>query len=382
MQLSKQQVNYCMECGVCTGSCPISQERPEFSPRQMIKKTLGLSGDQPESEVLQSNDLWSCLTCSRCSDRCPVKIDFPEFIRAYRIKAKTVNNNPRLSHNGMLQTIPQIQAGEDKASNMKQDRTAWAENVGKFTDKGEYFYFVGCLPYFDVVFKYLDVPALESARNILKILNKMGIKPVISNDECCCGHDAYWSGDETLFKTLAQKNIEAIKASGAKKVLFGCPEGYNIFKEVYTEYFDNLDFEIISITEFFAQELIKTDIEFNPCSNKNVTYQDPCRLGRRSGIYEEPRQLIKNVPETIFKEMEHNKENAICCGTTAWMECSNCSKTMQTKRLNEAKKTGADTIITACPKCQIHLTCAASSSESGIEIIDLYSYLAQSMNMK
>jgi heterodisulfide reductase subunit D len=372
MQLTKQQVNYCMECGVCTGSCPISQERPEFSPRQMIKKTI----DEPEGEILQSTDLWSCVTCSRCSDRCPVKIDFPEFIRSYRIKAKSVNNLPRLSHNGMLQTIPQIQAGETK-----QNRNLWAEETGNFTDKGEYFYFVGCLPYFDVVFKYLDVPALDSAKNILRILNKMGIEPVISNDECCCGHDAFWSGDEALFKKLAAQNIEAIKASGAKKVLFGCPEGYNMFKEVYPEYFDNLEFEIISITEFFAKELLKSDIEFSPCSRNNVTYQDPCRLGRRSGIYEEPRQIINQIPETSYAEMEHNRENAICCGTTAWMECSNCSKTMQTKRLKEADKAGADTIITACPKCQIHLTCAASSSELEIEIVDLYTYLAESINV-
>jgi len=372
MQLTKQQVNYCMECGVCTGSCPISQELPNFSPRQMIKKTI----DQPEGDILQSTDLWSCLTCSRCSDRCPVKIDFPEFIRSYRAKAKSVNNNPRLSHNGVFQTIPQIQI-----DGKKQNRTDWAKKAGKFTDKGEYFYFVGCLPYFDVVFQYLNVPALESAKNILKILNEMGIEPVISNDECCCGHDAFWAGDEDLFKTLAAQNIAAIKASGAKKILFGCPEGYNIFKEAYPEYFDNLDFELISIAEFFANELKTSDIEFSPCANNNVTYQDPCRLGRRSGIYEEPRQLINLVPDTSFQEMEHNRENAICCGTTAWMECSNCSKAMQVKRLNEAEKAGAETIITACPKCQIHLTCALSSSDKEIKIVDLYSYLAESLKI-
>ncbi len=82
MQLTKQQIDYCMECGVCTGSCPISHERPGFSPRQMIKRTLV----EPDGYILQSNDLWACLSCSRCSDRCPVGIDFPEFIRSYRKK--------------------------------------------------------------------------------------------------------------------------------------------------------------------------------------------------------------------------------------------------------------------------------------------------------
>ena len=101
MQLTKQQIDYCMECGVCTGSCPISQERPEFSPRQMIKRTLV----EVEGDILKSKDIWACLSCSRCSDRCPVGIDFPAFIRSYRQKAIEVANLPSESHHAFSRQL-------------------------------------------------------------------------------------------------------------------------------------------------------------------------------------------------------------------------------------------------------------------------------------
>lgn len=370
MQLTKQQIDYCMECGVCTGSCPISYDRPGFSPRQMIKKTLV----EPDGDILESSDIWACLSCSRCSDRCPVGIDFPEFIRSYRAKAIAVGNLPRKSHHGIFQTITSLQTGS-----LTQNRIAWAQESGKIQEKGDYFFFVGCQPYHDVVFEYLDLQMIDSVKSILTILNKIGIEPVISNDERCCGHDSFWAGDEEQFAKLARKNVETIKNSGAKTVIFSCPEGYSIFRESYPAIVGELPFEIIHISEFLARELPKADITFTKTGNGSVTYHDPCRLGRRTGIYEEPRQLIGLVPDTELKEMENNRENAVCCGTTAWMECSSCSKTMQIKRLQEAQRAGAQTIITACPKCQIHLSCAKSNTDIDVEVKDLYAYLSENI---
>ena len=104
-----------------------------------------------------------------------------------------------------MQAIAGLQTGP-----VKQQRTAWAQEVGSFRTSGDTFYFVGCLPYFNVVFHYLDLAPVESAKSILKLLNRMGIEPVISDDERCCGHDALWSGDEATFQKLAQWNLEVI----------------------------------------------------------------------------------------------------------------------------------------------------------------------------
>jgi Fe-S oxidoreductase len=299
-----------------------------------------------------------------------VEIDFPEFIRSCRQEARKAGNLPLENHHGIFQTIVGMQI-----SGIKQNRTAWAEEAGTFRDRGDYFYFVGCLPFFEVTFQYLELSPLESARSILQLLNRMGVEPVISNDERCCGHDALWSGDEATFRKLAQRNLEVIASSGAKTVLFGCPEGYFTFKNHYPNHVGDLPFDVLHITEFLSRELPDSGLSFEPSSNGAITYHDPCRLGRLSGNYEHPRELLKLPPDSQLVEMKRIRENALCCGTSAWMECSHCSKAMRIERLQEAVQTGAKTLITACPKCQIHFTCALSSAELDLKVTDLSAYL-------
>ena len=86
------------------------------------------------------------------------------------------------------------------------------------------------------------------------------------------------------------------------------------------------------------------------------------------------------LPEIQLVEMERNRENALCCGTSAWMECSGYSKAIQTERMQEAIQTGAKTLITACPKCQIHFTCAQSGTDINLKVIDIFSYLSQRLD--
>lgn len=360
-----------MECGVCTGSCPVSRVLPDFSPRQMIKRAM----KDPDGDLVKSQKIWACLSCGRCSERCPVEIDFPEFLRSFREKARQAGNLPLESHHGMLQSIAHLQA-----EGVHQQRTAWTEGAGEYADSGEYFYFVGCLPYFDVIFRYLEISPIQTARNVLSLLNRIGITPVISNEERCCGHDALWSGDDTLFKKLAEWNLKIIRASGAKTVLFSCPERYTTFKRYYPQFFGELPFDVKHVSELLSEKMPEMDLPFqpsNPADGGTVTYHDPCRLGRGSGIYDSPRDLLKLIPDAKFTEMPRNRENALCCGTSAWMECSNCSKAVRIERLDEARQTGADTLITACPKCQIHLTCALSSVDMDLEVKDLYAYLSE-----
>jgi Fe-S oxidoreductase len=369
--LTQKQIDYCMECGLCTGSCPISRELSKFSPRQIIKQSVL----DPDGGLVQSPEIWACLSCGACSERCPAEIDFPEFISAHRQEARKAGNFPQESHHGILQAVAGLQTRD-----LKQQRTQWAHEAGAFGDTGEYFYFVGCLPFFDVTFRYLNLSPLETARSVLTLLNKMGIEPVISNHERCCGHDALWCGDHTTFHKLARWNLEVIKSSGAKTVLFSCPEGYVTFKKYYPKYFGKLPFEVLHMTEFLARELPDAGLTFQPSAAGPITYHDPCRLGRLAGIYEPPRQLLESLPNTDLVEMERNRQNALCCGTSAWMECSSYSKAIQVERMQEAVQTGAQTLITACPKCQIHLTCAQSGTLSDLKVIDLYTYLRQRLS--
>ena len=369
--LTQKQIDYCMACGLCTGSCPISREMSTFSPRQIIKRAVL----DPDGGLVGSREIWACLSCASCSGRCPAEINFPEFISSYRQQARSEGNFPQESHHGILQTIAGLQA-----HNLNQKRTEWAQKAGVFRNTGQYFHFVGCLPFFDVTFRHLNLSPLETARSILTLLNKMEIEPVISDDERCCGHDALWCGDHTTFRKLARWNLEVIKSSGAKTVLFSCPEGYVTFKNHYPKFFGALPFEVMHMSEFLARELPGTGLSFQASSSKPVTYHDPCRLGRLAGVFDAPRQLLQMLPGIQLVEMERNRENALCCGTSGWMECSSHSKAIQTERMREAVQTGAQTLITACPKCQIHFTCAQSGTDTNLKVIDLYIHLKESLS--
>jgi heterodisulfide reductase subunit D len=368
--INETKAYYCLDCGVCTGSCPVARCSPTFSPRLMVEKALMGKAE----DFLSDPDVWSCLTCARCTHRCPADINYLEFTRGIRQEALKLNNKGTPAHNGMLQSIMAIQA-----SGMKQNRVAWAKEAGSIADKGEYFYFVGCLPYFNVIFADYHSHTLDIGRNVIKILNKLGIEPVVSNDEKCCGHDMLWNGEVEAFKKLASENIEVIKAAGSKKVIFNCPEGYYVFRDYYTKYFGDLGFEIIHFYDFLAEKLKAGEFGLEK-SNSVVTYQDPCRLGRMAGIYDSPRDIINGVA-TSFAEMERSRDNSVCCGTTGWMNCSTCSREIQGNRLKEAMATGADTLITACPKCNIHFNCAASFIEGvDIEVKDLTELVVDAMN--
>ena len=197
---------YCLDCGVCTGSCPVAGIFSDFSPRRIIERSLY------EMEDLSDSSIWYCLGCAQCSVRCPAKIDFPEFIRLVRKEAYRSGFSGTPAHNGVFQTIMSIQTMP-----IKQKRDFWNEDGLKVSEKGEFFYFVGCRPYFDVMFKEIDAGSILGAKHAIKILNLCGIEPVLSSDERCCGHDSLWNGDEEGFKKLASINIEIIKEIGAKR---------------------------------------------------------------------------------------------------------------------------------------------------------------------
>jgi len=367
--VNRYQTYYCLDCGVCTGSCPVSRVLPSFSPRLIVEKALLELGD----ELLQDPELWACLTCSRCYERCPAKIDFPEFMRALREEALKRGTTPVYAHHSMLQTIMELQT-----QGIQQKKTEWAKEAGKVAETGDTFFFVGCMPYFDVIFRDIGVDSLTVSRNVIKILNAAGIEPVVSDAECCCGHDMLWNGNFDAFKRLAAKNVELIRKSGAKRVVFSCPEGYYTFKHHYPQYLGDLGFEAIHFYDLVERKLAEGALKLSNGAGV-YTYHDPCRLGRMLKIYEGPRNILRNLADSQFVEMERNRENAVCCGTSGWANCSAGSKQIQVERLQEAGQTGAQILVTACPKCAIHLNCALNNMDMDLQIKDLTTLIAESM---
>ncbi len=363
----------CMECGKCTGTCPVSRYNHGYSPRILVNKALR-SGDL---NLLKDKNIWACLTCKLCDERCPAGIEYIDLTLTTRLEAKKMGEQALCSHGGAAQSLMRIMTTPE----LEQKRLDWIDQTLKTTQNGEVLYFVGCLPYFDVLFNEIKVNTLQAAKASIKILNRLGITPVVLPQERCCGHDLLWSGDMENFEKLARHNIREIKKSGAKKIVFSCPEGYRTFKIDYPKYF-NTDFEVEHITEVISRAISNGELKLKNLK-KVVTFQDPCRLGRHLGIYDEPRKAITAIPEIQLNEMARSRQRAICCGVSAWMNCSTYSKSIQRARLTEAKDTKADLLVLSCPKCEIHFQCAMHDEKAGeqakIETVQLVTMIADAL---
>ena len=364
----------CLECGKCTGTCPVARYSNTFSPRQILTRSIHDS----HPDAYQIADLWSCLTCKRCDEVCPSDIKYIDFIQLIRQFHGVENREGTCSHGGILESIAKIMT----ASNLKQKRLDGLNGDLRTSQNSEYLYFMGCLPYFEVIFENINVEAMNIARNTVKILNYFDIHPQVLSDEKCCGHDSYWNGDFQTFQNLALANLDQIKKSKAKKIITSCPECYRSLKIDYPKYFGRQDFEVFHISEFLA-DIIANKKPVLKGESQKVTFQDPCRLGRHMNIYEQPRDTLRSIAGIDLVEMAHHHKRSICCGVSGWMNCSQVSKQIQTNRLGEAKETGADILVTSCAKCQIHFKCALDdaelSKEMTFQIKDLTEVVGQSL---
>ncbi len=369
--IQRTRAYLCLDCGKCTGSCPLARVDLEFSPRRIVERVV--SGEA--QAVMADPHLWSCMTCGICTARCPSNVDFTRFIIEIRAEAFRAGERGIYAHNGILQEVMRIQT-----MNVHQNRTKWLDDDMQVSEGGDYFYFVGCLPFFEIIFAELEVEALDIARHAVRLLNRAGIAPIVSNEERCCGADLLLAGDVDSFRRLAELNTQTIRASGAKKVVFTCAECYNAFKNEYPAYVGQLPFEMLHLTELLADRAAAGVPTFRPQPGL-VTYHDPCRMSRYLKVHEPPRMALGRVPELQLVEMEDNRERAMCCGSTAWVNCSGCSKLIQREKLRQARETGARVMLTTCPKCQIHLTCASRDLDADqvVAVDDVTSWIGRAL---
>lgn len=405
--LGRTDANLCITCGKCTASCPVARREKEFSPRNTLYSTRlqGLdllvaprdeepgprhfverSPENMRTEMLTGHQIWECLTCRTCEERCPYNVRFSEFVRDSRVEARALGLDGKPTQSGQMYSWMRMMASDG----IVQDRLAWLEGLevkNEATAKDDLMFFVGCLPHFDISHRHVGSDSLEIARDSVAILNALGVTPVVLPDERCCGHDLLFAGDPARFKALAKKNAELIKRAGVKRIVISCPEGYQTLSQEYPRVLVGWDVEVTHISEFLAERLEAGKIEFKNDIGMKVTYQDPCRLGRYMGIYDPPRSVIKALPGVELVEMEHNRQDAICCGVSSWISCGATAKSIQMARLAEARATGADALVTACPKCGIHFRCALSgkvpgdSSNVDIPVEDLTSLVANALGV-
>lgn len=210
--------------------------------------------------------------------------------------------------------------------------------------KGNVLYYPGCLTKF----------VLNSeAENYKKILNKIGVDFIMIPEQICCGSPVLNAGYESECIKLARKNLQAFKEHSIGKIITNCPACYKTFKD-YDKLLPNWDIEVEFITTTILKYLKKKNISYN--LNEKVTYHDPCHLGRHSGIYDEPREILRLLGYEVI-EMRNSRNESLCCGGGAGLKTNNpeLADKIAKKRIEQAKNIHVSKIITTCPLCFAHM---------------------------
>ncbi len=374
-EIRDTKVRLCLDCGKCTVVCPVAQYNPEFNPRLIIQKRLGGSDASTGDE-----SIWSCFNCQMCLERCNYNVKFPDFITALRTEAVKSGTRVLCSHGGSLQAAMHMMARPD----IQQKRIDWLPEDIALTDQSDTRFFVGCAPYFDVIFQDLGVKTLDGVIGALRLLNKAGIAFNLLANERCCGRDLLNQGDQEGFLALAKANLEEFNRHGVKRIITYCPECHDCLKNQYPRALGNTDIEVVNLVELLAPLLKSKKLALGPL-DKKITYHDPCTLGRGFRLFEEPRELLTGMAGVKLVEMENSREKSLCCGANPWAYCNTVNRQVQEQRLEQAQATEAEVLVTACPKCQIHLKCAQKSDDcraAGIEIQDLAGLAAASLKRR
>lgn len=384
----------CVACGKCTTMCPLGTNG-DFSARR-------IAGQDLENELRgRGVGVWRCLTCASCEERCPEGVQFTDFVRGLRALVPEAVRRPS-PHDGVFQSVARSMARNGRHAS----RPGWLTDELEVAEEGELALFVGCAPFFDIYFEDIDVHTLDGTRAAIRILNKLGIQPVLIDDEVCCGHDLLWRGDREEFEQLARANTKSFHERGIRHVLTTCAECTRTWKLDYPEVTPEYTPRVEHLAEFIAARTATGELEPVDSGTKAqtgnrrpagagtgtgtgitsdsgtgtgtevFTYQDPCRLGRHLGVVDAPRRFFEALPGTPFVEMPRSGRDAMCCGTSGFIHCDAASRQLQQQRLREAAATRAGTLVTACPKCLIHFKCSQAEerrrdgTEPFIEIED------------
>jgi len=334
-----QVSTYCYECGKCDVVCPWNRVR-NFSIRKIVRQaTFGL----PEIEF---DDIWRCTTCGACPAECPRGVDQIEVGVSIRRLATEYEVFPT-SVKGVRAAAGCLVSEGNPLGSSRSERDAWAAglSVKPYAEGMELLYFVGCYGSYD--------PRMQKvAAATVKVLQKAGVEfGILGEKENCCGESIRKTGNEEVFKTLARQNIKTFIDNGVRRILVSSPHCYHAFVKEYREFMVN--FEVVHITQLLSELIEDGRLELTGSLEKKVTWHDPCYLGRHNGIYDEPREVLRKIQGLELTEMSDSGKNSLCCGGGGgriWAETPKGER-FSDIRLEQAKETGADVLVTCCPYC-------------------------------
>jgi fumarate reductase (CoM/CoB) subunit B len=335
----------CVECFSCLSSCPAYRDgRHEFlGPAgliQLARHAFDPRDDLNREVMVAGAGVYNCTNCRQCSVVCPHEIAPRDNIMLLRNQVVAAGHAPA----GVTQLIETVKK-TGKAMLPPKSKNTVLRDVAA-AGKGPVGYFVGC------TFDY-DPQLHPAARGALEVLRKKGIEAVVPPEQICCGTPLHEAGETDTLEHLVTTNVKAFEEAGCTEVVAVCSgcswAGKNLWPEIYRNATGReMPFRVYDFTEFMARGPLSPGM-MKPL-NARVTYHDACLLNRGQGIYEEPRQLIRQIPGVEFVEMG---QSDTCCGGGGGVRVQNLNLSLRILKRKTALVRDADvqTVVTCCPTC-------------------------------
>ncbi len=383
----------CIMCNRCQDVCPAYVTGKELSPsalevnkRYYINKNMDSLAAGAPSEfnlldfAISESALWACTACGACIDICPVGNE-PMFDILY------MRRHQVLTEDTFPAELKTAFRGIERQGNpwniSAKDRMKWVKDVEVPTiddnPEADILWWVGCAPSY-------DPRAQEVARAFAKVMNAAGVNyAVLGGSERCTGDSARRAGNEFLFASMAEANIEVLNEVKPKRIVTTCPHCLHTLGKEYKQF--GGDYEVIHHTQLLSELTASKKISVKKTVGEidRITFHDPCYLGRHNGIVDAPRQALAPTDAFIVEMPRHGKQS-FCCGAGGaqmWKEEEHGTEAVNVNRYNEAVATGAQTIAVGCPFCLTMMTDASKKAgESGIKVRDVVEIIAERLEVR
>ena len=350
-------LNLCIQCGTCTGGCPVKFRSP-LNMRRLVRQAAYSENPSP---LFKRPELWACTTCSTCTLRCPAGVKNVDLIMGIRNFLANQGEVPSTIKDALENTFLQ----GNPWGRFRDRRADWAKDLGvKMIGEAatETLLYVGCAPSYD--------PRVQNVSTALvKIFQRADLDfGILGKKESCCGNETRRMGEQALFKKLAKDNMNLFKKSGIKRIITISPHCFNAFKNEYPDF----DIPVQHYTQVLADWIERGRLKLSKEICGLATYQDPCFLGKQNLVFDEPRKILASVPGLKFAEMERSKQRSLCCeggGGRMWAEGGTEGTRNGEIRIKEAVALGATMIATSCPFCLLTLEDAIKISGSADRIV-------------
>jgi len=361
-------IHRCFRCGYCkfpvnwtdVNACPAyARFRMEtYSCGGRLWLTRAWLSDEIAWTDHFAHIMFSCTACKNCEVKCPLRFNVDILNMITAAKGEMVERG--MIPSGVKEFLENIQLHGNPYGMAKAKRGEWMEGTGLLLYQGQdYLYYVGCVGSY-------DTRAQEAAKALGAVMQKAGVSfGTLGKDELCDGNEVHMMGEKGLFEMVAEKNIAQFKKLGVRGIITLSPHAYNAIKNIYPWY--GGQFEVLHQTQVLRNLIRDTRLDISKGFNAQVTFHDPCFLGRWNSEYEASRAILRALPGLTLIEMEKNRDSALCCGGGGgnfYIDfLGGSADSPARRRVREAYETGADVLAVACPTCLTMLEDAVKSEE-------------------